>query len=174
MPRPNRADRLNQNDAYEFYVKKYNNPLKLKSGQYTDIIKAFNIKVVEKILLKGFEFKIPGRLGHIFIGKGSRALVEDSEGNVKRNVFFPPNWDATKKLWARDPAAKERKDIVRFLNQHTDGRVCTLIWHKSRIRVRHALWFKVTLARSAKRRLHRIIMEGEIDQFNIVNYKQKL
>lgn len=170
MPRPNREDRLDWLYAFKFYRKTYGNPQKLRRYKYRAIIVDFNTRLVERILFKGLSFKMPGRLSKIVLCKRSRGFSEDEDGKITRFYFFPPDWGATYRLWRANPEAKARKEVVRYLNSNTDGKVVTLVWHKYASRAYNTMWYRIRLARSVKSKLKELIDEGGASQFNLANY----
>lgn len=157
-------------DYYKFYKSRY-----IKSGDelfmvsnstYNQILSEFNQIIVEAILDKGLEFKLPHNLGSIAIRKYKPVIRLDKNGNIEKNCL-PINPIETKKLWEANPEAKEKKMVVRFTNKHSDGFVFKIAYFKKKAKFKNKSVYHFSFKRSFKRMLSFRVKEKSIDAFLI-------
>ena len=101
--------------------------LPISPSEYNALIKEFNDRVFNEIVLQGHRFNIPGNLGEIVLTSRTPTVIVDNEYKVVR-TNMPINHQATKELWERDPAAKEMKIRIYHDNVHTDGLIYSIKW----------------------------------------------
>lgn len=157
-------------DIYNFYVKTYGNPHDIQLATFSAIVKDFNKEVMRRILLQTLVFKLPSKLGTFSIGKLKHDVIIDENDNIKRFIWYPPDWKSTKELWARDPQAKKEKRIIRYMNDHSDGYTFTLFWDRSSCRVMNFKWYKAKLLKANKELLGSEVLAGN-KSFNLINLK---
>lgn len=146
---------LNTRDSYKIYTAGSNNPVSVK--EFLDICYKFNTFVVGKIL-DGHTVTLPERLGRIsVVGKKVNPTIGEN-GEIKG---LAPDWVETKKLWERDPQAKENKQLVYHFNEHTNSVRYKFIWSKSRVLVQNKTVYSLKMTRTNKRELSSRIKEGK-------------
>ena len=70
------------------------------------------------------------------------------------------NWVATKKLWKEHPEL-HGKQLVKFLNLHTDGFYFKVAWKQRGFNMRYKELYSFTPVRSLKLKLFKSIMNGK-------------
>jgi len=157
-------------DRYKFFRKTYN--IDISAGLYGTILKEFNKEVMKLIIYKNFQFELPGGMGMLSIKKAKSHPFEfNADGEiVKRNR--PVNFPATKKLWDKDPKAKEAKKLVYYLNENTDGYIIGFKWDKNGKGFRWQRSYKFMASRWNKRWLGAVLKDDNID-VNYFEYDKK-
>ena len=117
---------------------------------YRAICTDFNKSIVEDILMKAVEFKVPYRLGNIRIKK-------------KKMNFKPDNRKYLKLDWKR---TNETGIRVYHLNDHTDGYNHRWYWEKSKAIIKNKKKYYFEATRSNKRRLASLLK----DEYSGVDY----
>ena len=147
-------DFYNIRDSYVVYKHTSENPVETK--QYVEIAKKFMKFLFSELLVKG-EINIPERLGKLSIyGKKVRVTIEDNQ--IKG---LAPDWVKTKELWALDPEAKERKQLVYHFNEETNGIRYKFFWSKNRDVVTNKTLYNLRMTRTNKRTLSNLVREGK-------------
>lgn len=137
---------FNIRSSYKSYKEEVKNPVdqKLFVQVANDYMKFLSDKIV-----KGEEVTLPSRLGTVAVIGRKRPLLYGEDG--KPNL--PPNWNATKKLWEKNPIAKKEKKIVYFVNEETSGVVYKVNWHKAGVAVTNKLLYSLRMTRKNKREI---------------------
>ena len=142
-------------DYYNFFKTTY--PLlKINKSIYNKIIDDFNKQLVNLIIEENLDFKIP----HLGSNLGIRKVKNEpriKDGKLINNT--PINWVETKKLWDEDPECKEKKLLVRFLNNHTSKFVFRLYFKKYVYPFKNKQYFKFKTVRSFSRLLAKRIKD---------------
>jgi hypothetical protein len=125
----------------------YDGPLAYPT--FSQIIKSFNQRIMEKILFDNFEFELPYRLGSIRIKKRKYKKIAD------------------RKLKVDFQKTKEYGQTIFHLNLHTDGYYYRFFWKKENAVFVNKSVYSFTPARSVKRQLASILSDPnkEIDYF---------
>ena len=145
-------------DMYKAYKKTAKHPV--TKEQYSKIVKKFNLEVVDLILTKSFEFRMPCRLGCLRIKKVSLMLKLDWNGNLKKN-FLKVDWKITKNLWETNEKARLEKKLVYHLNKHSDGYYYKWFWDKSTSSTRNLSVYKLIPSRLHLRALTKLVTTNE-------------
>ena len=87
----------------------------------------------------------------------------DDDGNIINNL--PINWRETRKLWAENDKAKEKKTKIRYTNEHTGGYTFRIFYRTSKANFKNKSIFKMKFNRTMKRQLSVSIFAGKIDAF---------
>lgn len=104
---------------------------------YSSVIREFNNKLADTLILDAREFVLPYRLGKLRIKKYKQEIKIDKNGEIdKKNM--PVNWKKTNDLWRKlypDMTMQQIKDIpgkqrIFHLNEHTSGYRCFLFWDR--------------------------------------------
>lgn len=130
---------------------------------FGNIIKEFNSHVRDRISTKGAEYILPRRLGKVELRKVKTEIKFDENGKVVNNL--PPNWKATRELWAENKEAKKKGIKVRFTNEHTDGYTFRIWFRKYKANFKNKSIYKMRFNRDMKRKLSESIFAGRIDAF---------
>ncbi len=147
-------------DYWKYYCK---NSKTIPYEQYRDILYFILEQYSLLISDHAMDMTFPYKLGKILIRKHLQQVKFDEEGNLISKL--PVDYKATKDLWDKDPEAKERKQLVYCLNQHSEGWWFSIKYQifnqlKSHYKVKF-LTFKP--ARKMTRRFAKNIKEYKID-----------
>lgn len=151
-------------DYFKFYKKSYpeNTKYDINRIEFRNICHDYNVAIGEKIVMKNFEFKLPYRLGVIFMRKFKPKL------KIKNNVLInhnPPDFKKTAALWERDPEAKKNKILVRYLNKHTKGYIFVLKYNVSSANYKNKGVYTFTPVKSIKQMINTATKEYNIDAY---------
>lgn len=116
------------NDYYKFFCKEYPQ-YNISKKQFNKIISEYNSYISNNII-DNLEITLPFRLGKIEMVKQKRDVYLNDDGLVINTN--PPNWKATKHLWATNEEAKENKILIRHTNKHTGGYVFRIKYNKQK------------------------------------------
>lgn len=109
-------------------------------------------------LLEGESVQLPERLGTFeFTGQKVHPKV-DENGNIKG---LAPDWKSTNELWVRCPECKEKKEIIFFFNEHTQGLRYKLRWSKKRVFVNNSEYYAFKLTSVNRKRFKDKVMAGK-------------
>lgn len=156
-------------DQYDYYkdnnFKSKDSSYYITRTQYTAFLKLFFDRIIDKIIYENYEFKIPSRLGKMYIRKYSSKPRLDENGKLVANL--PIDWNSTIKLWNKDKEARDKKILVKHLNKHSDGYVYKFYFIRgtSSVKNRYMWWFKPT--RQNKLKLKSAITKGTVNFFEI-------
>jgi len=155
-------------EMYKYYSKK-----NLKSGKtfgkanysiFRDVIKDFNAEITKLLIEEGAEFKMPVRLGTIRIRKYKQKIKFNDDGSVDKKGMGV-NWPESKKLWQREYPGKtseelkliRNKQLVYYLNEHTDGYRFILYWNKKGSNAKNRTLYSFVFTYSNNRHLASIL-----------------
>lgn len=117
-------------DSYSVY-KKLDISKKVKKSLYLMIVKDFML-FLRNSLIKTGEVVLPQKCGTVSItGHPTKVKLED--GKIKNRI----DWGETNKLWARDPVAKQNKQLVYHFNEKTNGYFYQITWSKHKVPLRN-------------------------------------
>lgn len=102
-------------DSYDYYIEKNNTKVSYKA--YRDILETLNFKITEEII-KGNQFDIPFKLGHIICVRANRTFKLDKNGKPIMMV----DYKTTSKL--RKEGKLEPKKFVYY----TSPEYCFIKW----------------------------------------------
>lgn len=150
-------DKINMRDSYKFYKANSEVPLDIKT--YMHIITGFLYFLICKVI-DGFQVQLAGgnSLGTIaVVGKKPKVFYDDN-GNVRGLAV---DWKATNEYWANNAEAKEKKERLYHLNEHTNGIRYNFVWWKTDMKIANKYLYSFTLCKPAKRALVKRIREGK-------------
>lgn len=150
------------NDYYKHF-KENNKNSSITRKEFGEIIKEYNSFLRDALSAKGREILLPKRLGRIELRKSKTEVTIDSNGNIVNNL--PVNWKETRKLWAENENAKERKIKIRFTNEHTNNHTFRITYMKGRADFKNKSLYLMKFNRQLKRDLSKSIFKGNIDAF---------
>ncbi len=132
-------------NAYKTYEDFYNVGYK----KYRSICEDFNKLIMDNILLKSHEFKMPYRLGTLRIKKKKMNYSQKNKNKLKID------WKAT----------RENKKVIYHLNDHTNGFNYRWYWLKREAVVKNKSVYSFQATRTNKRRLAALLKNNEVDYF---------
>ena len=120
------------------------------------ILKDLNLLIADEIL-SGYSFKMPARMGVLAVTKRKEFVAfKDGKAVTNRPIDFP----ATLKMWEDFPETKEKKQLVRFLNKHTNGYIYKIAYNRSYATFRNKSVYSCQINRYVKRKLAKNIFAG--------------
>lgn len=153
-------------DIHRFYRQTASKPTDLRT--FKRVWETFIAEVIQGIILEGRDFNMPS-LGSVGIRKQKIIVAMTPDGDIDKR-YLRPDWAKTKELWARDPEAKKRKQLVYHLNKHFNGFNCKWFWDKTTCSVPNNTAYSLTMTRANKRELARVINDESIE---VDYYEQK-
>lgn len=160
------------NDLYKYYKKVYlqsffkNKKIKVVNRkQYSEILYYYYRRCFEEMVLNNKTLKMTARLGSIKIFKREPFFFKTSDFD---NIDLPIDYNATLKLWNQDEEAKANKQIVRHLNEHSDGYVYFYKWIKQNSNVTNKNWYKFKATRTNKLLLSSEVKKGNVECFKMI------
>ncbi len=132
--------------------------------KYCEVLRLFNKKTKDAIIYNSWIFKMPYRLGTIYIKriKMKLALYESGELDTRGLV---PDWPKTYVLWERIYPGKSKdelkqirgKKIVYLLNEHTSGYKMIIHWQKKRCNIPGHGPYEFVFAKDNRRELAKLL-----------------
>lgn len=116
-------------DAYTDEIK----DLGVSRIEFSKIVNDFNLAVRDLIIEEGFEWNMPFNFGQLSVYKFKPKIKKRS--NNPNLLSLPINPRATAKLWREKPELKNVK-YVYFMNDKTDGYICSAFYTKSNYSLR--------------------------------------
>ena len=114
---------FNCQDYHENYIS-VTHDTTLTRALHTKVLKTFASVVMEKIVLEMYRFTFP-HLGKFYMVKRKIKVEQTEDG--KLNVKAPTNWKETKRV---QKVTGDRRRIVVYLNEHTNGYIYRMRWDK--------------------------------------------
>jgi len=150
------------------------NGFKVPKRTYTKILKEFNKWISNKIIYNPKGVVLPYKLGRLQIMKYKTPLIIKKDGTLFKK-HIPVNWNETLALWDRDEDAKNKKMLVRQLNDHTDGYTYEWKWNKSCSNVTNhkVYFFKPTRTNKLLLKKELTKEEIEVDYYELIKYKKQ-
>ena len=148
-------------DYYNYYLKNSNNPQ--SKFKFNKIVSEFNEGVVNLIINEGIEFK-PAKLQFTFCVRKTKRVPKIKEGKLINTT--PIDWKSTKQLWEDDSEAKDKKILLRYLNNHTFKYVFRIKTLKFGQNYKNKKYYKYKPARSFQRLLAKRILDDNLDNFD--------
>ena len=139
----------NLKDIYNFYLLSIdgNELYNVDFKTFKKIINTYYLQILEDILYKGVQYKLPYRMGKIRVIKRKVDI-----NNLNR---FGINWVES---------VKQNKQIY-HLNNHSKGFVYRFKWDKENSLVHNLFFYKFVPSRMIKRKLASIIKTKQCDYF---------
>ena len=143
-------------NAYKQY-RESGGSTKILKKEFCKISNEFNKHIMEYVF-NGDEVRLPERVGVISV-KGKKVETEFDE-DLGRISNQAPDYAETKKLWAKCPECKEKKQMVYHLNEHTDGVRYKFFWSRNRVLIENKSFYTMIFTRTNKRYLSSLIQAG--------------
>lgn len=147
-------------EAYIHYKNNTSNTEVLSSSDYRKLMNNFNTFLMKKVL-EGNEIVLPCRMGKMSIQGMQQNIRVDEKGNIKGTRI---DWKATKDLWASNSEHAEKKTLMYFFNEHSDGIKYSFKWSKNNVPVQNKNYYTFIPSRHNKRTLAKLI-KGGIEYF---------
>lgn len=151
-------------DYYKYYCKDHENPV--SRIIFNKIITAFNEKIVDLIINDGLEFT-PTTLQMTFCIRKTQRIPKIKNGKLINTS--PIDWKTTNKLWEEDSEAKEKKILIKFLNNHSSKYVFRIKSIKSGYAYTNKKLYRFKASRFFQRSLSARILDTSKDNFNCFN-----
>lgn len=146
----------NLRDSYKYYKKEAETPVPLKD--YIAISQDFTKFIMSKVF-EGEKVKLPEGMGTLYVkGKKVKMRVHPETGEI---MGAAPDWVNTKKLWESSKEAKERKQLVYHLNEHTNGVRYKIFWSRKNNPIKNKSLYSLIFTRTNKRILHTLLKKGK-------------
>lgn len=152
------------NDYYKHYCKDTINPV--SKIIFNKIISTFNQKVVDLIIHEGLEFT-PTMLQTTFCIRKTQRIPKIKDGKLINPS--PIDWKTTNQLWQDDEEAKEKKILIKYLNNHTSKHVFRIKIIKSGYNYTNKKLYRFKASRSFQRLLSKRILDTNQENFNAFN-----
>lgn len=149
-------------DYYKFYKERYKES-KVSRLTYNKIITEANAAIIELVLNKGIEYKLPS-LSTVLTVRKDKRVSKIIDGKVVNPT--PIDWATTKKLWEQDEDAKTKKILVKYLNHHSSGYVFRIYMKKFGSSFKNRSVYKFQASRRFKRALGARIKDDNKDKYD--------
>jgi len=106
-------------DMYKWFIKNHSDS-PVSSSQYGKVLNSFNKKMSDLIMEEAYEFLMPSKLGNLRILKYKPVVKINKDGSLDTSNLSV-DWQKTNKLWDSNPDAKQRKKLIYFTNEHSEG-----------------------------------------------------
>lgn len=127
-------------------------------SEYCNICNDFSKFIVKKVF-EGYEVKLPANLGLIGIhGKKIKPTIDKETGEIKGCAV---DWKETYKLRNSNPIAKQKKEKIYFLNEHTRSVRYKFHWFKKNVFATYKILYNLRFSRHNKRHLAQLINNGK-------------
>jgi len=152
-------------DYFKFYTKEYTTTKhELEYKKYKDIVAEFNQSIIDEIVFKNYEFKLPYRLGILQLRKVKPEVKVNNGKIINKN---PVNIRATMQLWEKDPTAKTRKILIRYTNKHTNGYIFFIKYYKTTANYKNKSVYNFEIFRKVNGLIKKAVTEYNIDTYII-------
>ena len=90
-------------------------PSTVKRKEFCKVVNAFN-KYIMELVWEGHELKLPEKMGTLSVrGKNIETKYDEELERIDNQAV---DYGETKKLWAKCPECKEKKQVIYHLNEH--------------------------------------------------------
>ena len=152
-------------DYYNFYKKRYESKRhSIEYKRYKNIMSDFNQLIIEEIVFKNYEFKLPYRLGILELRKLKPEVKIKNGKIINRN---PIDIRSTMNLWEQDNSAKENKILIRYTNKHTNGYIFFIKYYKSSAHYKNKSAYTFEIFRKVNNLITKAVKEYNIDTYII-------
>lgn len=152
-------------DFYKYYYSKSKNPK--NKELFNKIVYDFNKRIVDSIINDGLEFT-PIKAQFTFCIRKNKRSIKLIDNKVVNT--HPIDWKTTTTLWENDEEARDKKLIIRFLNNHTSKYVFRILMLKNKGTYLNKRFFRYKPPRSFQRSLAKRILNPNLDNYEA--YKQ--
>lgn len=142
---------------YRTFVKNSSTVKKVVDVKTYSLILKTMFKLMWEDILEGHEIVLPLRLGTIQI----TGIKTKPKFNDKGELMLPVDWGSTNKMWKEHPELKEKKQLVYFTNDHTNGVRYKVKWSKQGVIFKNKIIYEFVAARANLRQLAQVIKNGK-------------
>lgn len=163
----NRAD-YKIDDFYKFYRTVYIKNKKSKGvlrKDFSKILYMYYSRCVEEVVLKNKTLRFSSNLGYLKIFKYLPSFYKTGDLN---NIDLPIDFNATLLLWKNDKEAEKNKQIVRHLNDNSNGYTFFYKWVKHTAKLKNKGWYNFKATRTNKLLLSKEIKKGNVECFKLI------
>jgi len=158
------------NEGFKYYNKfirenKFDKKYRLSRKNYGKIIKLVNSEIRRIILYESATVKLPAGLPALSIIKFKRKIQFNEDGTLDSSKM-PVNYPATLKLWRENKEAAEKRKLIFFINDHTDGYSCKVNMSRYRSKIKNIALYNFKTCRKLSRELAKILL----DPYNKIDY----
>lgn len=149
-------------DYYKYYSQHSEQPVDAKT--FNKIVSDFNKEITNAMIYQNLEFKPRFVQLTLCIRKSKRVPRIDDNGKLINTM--PIDYKSTKELWAKDPDAKDKKIVLRYLNNHTGKYVFRIKAIKTGFAYSNKKYYKFKAVRQFARELGKRILNTDLDKFD--------
>ena len=147
-------------DYYKFYKSYSSEPVDNK--KFHKVIGEFNKKIMEAIINDNLEYTPVSSQITFCIRKLIKPVKIVNNKIVNKN---PIDWKTTLQLWSENEEAKERKLLIRFLNNHSSKYIFRIKMIKSGYSYSNKKYYRFKPCRMFQRDLSKRILDPNKDNF---------
>jgi len=155
---------VGNNEVWKYYNKNYD--VKVDRTKFFEIIREYNARLIDEMIFKNFDFRMPFNLGNLSIRKSKNQIHPTLNGTMYRNSTII-DWKATQELWAEMYPGKtmdeltyiNNKKYVYHLNEHSLGYRYSFHWRKWSARVKNQSIYGFKLSKTNKTKIAQAIRE---------------
>jgi hypothetical protein len=123
--------------------------------------------ITNEVIEKGKRITLPASCGKFYV-EGKKIVPHlDEEGILKG---MAPDWHGSRKLWERDPEARDSRKMLFHFNEHTRGVRYRFKWEVPLTLGTNRIFYVFILSRNNRRRLAKNIFGGQ--EYHIKAKKQ--
>lgn len=149
-------------DYYKYYKEEYSNPV--NSKLYNKVISEVHKEIVNAMINKGFEFYLK-HVSYSLVIRKTKKVPKFKDGKLVNTL--PVNYKETLNLWRINPEAKEKKVLIRYLNNHTSKYVFRIKLLKvGHMYYSNKIYYRFKACRAFQRNLAKRILDENKDNFD--------
>lgn len=147
-------------DYYKYYCENSKNPQ--SKQKFIKVIEQFNKSIVDLIINEGLEFK-PVKLQMTFCVRKIKKVPRIKDNKLVNHA--PIDWKTTNQLWKDNEAARDKKVLIRHLNNHTSKHVFNIKIVKGVRFYTNKQYYRFKPCRSFQRLLAKRILNEDLEPF---------
>lgn len=155
------------NTAYRKWLTKGYRKSGISQKIHGMIMKDFAYAILDLLLHKNFEFRMPHRLGYLSVYKVKNQLKLTKEGTIDKKRLLI-DYGTSYKMWQEMYPGLTRQEIFAIpnkkhayhLNEHTDGYVMHLHWDKTVCKVKNHRLYSFKLMKTLRLYKAKVIKEN--------------
>jgi len=163
----NKAD-YKTDDLYKFYknehkIKKTKSSKAVSRVLFSKILYTYYQKCIEEVILKNKALQFGYNLGMLKVFKREPNFFKTGDLN---KIDLPIDYNATLKFWSENKEAEKNKQIIRHLNDHSDGYIYFYKWVKFHAKLKNKGWYAFKATRTNK-----LLLSSEVKKQNVECFK---
>jgi hypothetical protein len=151
---------IGSNEGYKHYCKQTKDSsevFQVSRKKYGKVLKEVHEEIIRKLLYEAATFRMPCGLPSLRVKKFKRKVRFKEDGSIDPKSLAI-NWKATRELWEKNNEAKEKKKLVYFINDHSDGYSAYIAMEKISANVPNVTLYNFVSARANDRELAKILL----------------